>query len=99
MAETRADPKKGGDLNRMAKDGTKVPNDAGESYKELPSVPNPSQKQPKENGFGATTLNTAADNPVGAPVYDDDAITASGHSVPSAMFEKPSGHGGKEANH
>ncbi|KAI0405826.1 hypothetical protein F4802DRAFT_614024 [Xylaria palmicola] len=85
------DAHQGGDLNEMAKDGTKIPGDAGR-MNTIPSKANPQQAS---NDLGNTSLNTAADNPVGSGPADDDAITASGHSMPSSAFSKPSGTGGK----
>ncbi|GAW27152.1 hypothetical protein SAMD00023353_7700020 [Rosellinia necatrix] len=81
------DAHKGGDLSEMAKDGTKIPGDAGK-MNITPSKPSPQQA---ENDLGATSLNTAAENAVGSGKADDEAISASGHSIPSSMFEKPGG--------
>jgi len=69
-----------------------VPGDAGK-YNTLPSKPDP---QPSGNDLGNTSLNTAADNPVGTGPADDDAITGTGDSLPPSAFSKPSGTGGKE---
>ncbi|KAI1413525.1 hypothetical protein F5Y13DRAFT_188957 [Hypoxylon sp. FL1857] len=89
--------KEGGDLNQMAKDGTSIPGDAGKQNT-IPSVPNPDQKsRDAAGGIGATSLHSAADNPIGVGKNaDDNAVTASGHSVPQATVAKPSGSGGKE---
>ncbi|KAH9903995.1 hypothetical protein F4778DRAFT_780678 [Xylariomycetidae sp. FL2044] len=88
--------KEGGDLSQWAKDGTSVPNDAGKQNV-LPSVPNPHQKyEDSSGGLGATSLNTAADNPAGYGAADDNAISATGHPVPTTMTEKYSKAGGKE---
>ncbi|KAI1259208.1 hypothetical protein F5Y18DRAFT_410694 [Xylariaceae sp. FL1019] len=95
MSDTQ-DSHQGGDLNQMAKDGTKVPGDAGK-MNTVPSVASQDQKTDRE--FGASQLNTAADNPAGAGSADDEAITATGHSIDTSAFTKHSGHGGKEANH
>ncbi|KAI0181022.1 hypothetical protein GGR52DRAFT_15434 [Hypoxylon sp. FL1284] len=89
--------KEGGDLNQMAKDGTSVPGDAGKQNT-IPSVPNPDQKQRDTGGgIGAASLSSAADNPVGsAKNADNDAVSATGHSLPQSTATKPSGSGGKE---
>ncbi|KAI1761052.1 hypothetical protein GGR53DRAFT_469744 [Hypoxylon sp. FL1150] len=91
------DAKEGGDLFEMAKDGTTVPGDAGKQNI-LPSVPNPDQKyRDTSGGLGAGSLSSAADNPVGsAKNVDNDAVTATGHSVPPSTAAKPSRSGGKE---
>ncbi|KAJ2982038.1 hypothetical protein NUW58_g6535 [Xylaria curta] len=99
------DAHQGGDLNEMAKDGTKsefmslvvyagldsFPGDAGK----MNTIPSKANPQRADNDLGNTSLNTAADNPVGSGLADDDAVTASGHSMPSSAFSKPSGTGGK----
>ncbi|KAJ3577874.1 hypothetical protein NPX13_g2690 [Xylaria arbuscula] len=82
------DAHQGGELNDMAKDGTKIPGDAGK-MNTIPSKAAPSQAN---NDLGNTSLATAADNPVGA---DNEAISATGHSIPSSAFQKPGGRGGK----
>ncbi|KAI1402190.1 hypothetical protein F4819DRAFT_485808 [Hypoxylon fuscum] len=89
--------KEGGDLSQMAKDGTSIPGDAGKQNT-IPSVPNPDQKhRDTGGGIGATSLNSAADNPIGGGKNaDNDAVTATGHSVPQSTAAKPSGSGGKE---
>ncbi|KAI1781487.1 hypothetical protein F4818DRAFT_399143 [Hypoxylon cercidicola] len=88
--------KEGGDLSQMAKDGTSIPGDAGKQNT-IPSVPNPDQKRNTGGGIGAASLNSAADNPVGAAKNaDSDAVTATGHSLPQSTAAKPSGSGGKE---
>ncbi|RYC56877.1 hypothetical protein CHU98_g9336 [Xylaria longipes] len=84
------DSHQGGDLNQMAKDGTKIPGDAGK----MNTIPSKAPQQ-SVNDLGNTSLNTAADNPVGSGPADDDAVTATGHSLPSSAFSKPSGTGGK----
>ena len=59
-----SDPKQGGDLFDMAKDGTSIPNDAGQQNL-IPSVPRPDQiTDPADdpNNLGAANLAGAADN-------------------------------------
>ncbi|KAI8624199.1 hypothetical protein F5Y19DRAFT_480841 [Xylariaceae sp. FL1651] len=92
MSSTKQDPHQGGSLSEMAKDGTKIPGDAGK----LNTVPSKPDTPDVDNPFGATSLNTAAENPVGTGAADDDAISATGHEVPSTMFSKHSRNGGKE---
>ncbi|KAI1816893.1 hypothetical protein GGS20DRAFT_575241 [Poronia punctata] len=90
------DAHQGGNLSDMAKDGTKIPNDAGR----MNILPSKAGLQSNVgNDLGSTSLNTAADNPVGTGPADDDAITGTGGSLPSSAFAKPSGTGGKERNH
>ncbi|KAI8955700.1 hypothetical protein F4801DRAFT_528656 [Xylaria longipes] len=67
-----------------------VPGDAGK----MNTIPSKAPQQ-SVNDLGNTSLNTAADNPVGSGPADDDAVTATGHSLPSSAFSKPSGTGGK----
>ena len=60
-----SDPKQGGDLFDMAKDGTTMPNDAGKMNL-IPSVPRPDQMTDDNNfgnNLGADNLAGAADNP------------------------------------
>ena len=60
-----SDPKQGGDLFDMAKDGTTMPNDAGKMNL-IPSVPRPDQMTDDNNfgnNLGADSLAGAADNP------------------------------------
>ena len=62
MAPT--DPKQGGDLFDMAKDGTSIPNDAGKQNL-IPSVPRPDQitdPASDPNDLGAPDTASAADN-------------------------------------
>ncbi|KAH8157315.1 hypothetical protein CIB48_g10936 [Xylaria polymorpha] len=80
----------GGDLSQMAKDGTKIPGDAGK----MNTIPSKAPQQ-VTNDLGDTSLNTAADNPIGSGPADDDAVTATGHSLPLSASSKPSGTGGK----
>ncbi|KAI0158302.1 hypothetical protein GGR57DRAFT_500416 [Xylariaceae sp. FL1272] len=89
-------PHQGGDLNQMAKDGTTVPGTAG-IMNTVPSVPSPDQKRDRD--IPASQLNTGADNPAGYGAADDEALTATGHSIDPSAFSKPSGHGGKSANY
>ncbi|KAI1279355.1 hypothetical protein F5Y07DRAFT_41124 [Xylaria sp. FL0933] len=84
------DPHQGGDLNDMAKDGTKIPGDAGK-MNTIPSKAPP----PVNNPLGDASLHTAADNPLSSGEVDNEAISATGHSIPSSAFQKPSGTGGK----
>ncbi|KAI0473988.1 hypothetical protein GGR56DRAFT_649904 [Xylariaceae sp. FL0804] len=93
---SKQDAHVGGDLNDMAKSGTSIPGDAGK-MNTVPSVPSPHQKDASAaGGLGATTLNTAAENPTDEGELDSEAISATGHSVPKAAFEKYSESGGKE---
>ncbi|KAI1421859.1 hypothetical protein F5Y12DRAFT_718025 [Xylaria sp. FL1777] len=85
------DAHQGGDLNEMAKDGTKIPGDAGK----MNIIPSKVNTHQASNDLGNTSLNTAADNPIGNAPADDDAITATGHSIPPSAFSKPRGTGGK----
>ena len=55
-----SDPKQGGDLFDMAKDGTSIPGDAGKQNL-IPSVPRPDQIA-TDNETGAITEAGAADN-------------------------------------
>ncbi|CAJ2500419.1 Uu.00g032720.m01.CDS01 [Anthostomella pinea] len=89
------DAHQGGDLFDMAKDGTKVPGDAGK-MNTVPSVPDPHQKNASAaGGLGAKSLAGAADNPLEGGETDNNAISATGHSMPASAFSKPSGSGGK----
>ena len=59
-----SDPKQGGDLFDMAKDGTSMPNDAGKMNL-LPSVPRPDQitdPATDPNNLGSVDVEGAADN-------------------------------------
>ncbi|KAI0975325.1 hypothetical protein F4678DRAFT_323375 [Xylaria arbuscula] len=82
------DAHQGGDLYDMAKDGTKIPGDAGK----MNTIPSKANPQAAKNDLGNSSLHTAADNPIGD---DNEAISATGHSIPSSAFQKPSGTGGK----
>ena len=67
MAPT--DPKQGGDLFDMAKDGTTMPNDAGK-HNLIPSVPRPDQVTDSTNdpnNLGGSDLASAADNATDIP--------------------------------
>lgn len=55
------DPKKGGDLYDMAKDGTSIPNDAGK-MNTIPSVPRPGEDEGTVN-VNESALAGAASNP------------------------------------
>ncbi|KAF4455354.1 hypothetical protein FALBO_15640 [Fusarium albosuccineum] len=94
-----ADPKQGGDLFQMAKDGTKIPGDAGKQNT-IKSVPNPHQKEGEvAGGMGSTTLHGAADNAVLAPTEGRESgvgegISATGHDIPHSVTGKPGGRGG-----
>ncbi|GKT48704.1 uncharacterized protein ColSpa_08885 [Colletotrichum spaethianum] len=97
-----ADADQGGDLFDMAKDGTKVPGDAGKQNI-LKSVPNPHQKDPSAaGGLGSTTLYGAADNPIhddeGRPSGVGEGITATGHDIPQSVTGKPGGRGGTQGS-
>ncbi len=63
MAPT--DPKQGGDLFDMAKDGTSIPNDAGK-MNIIPSVPRPGEGEDGVNANGSA-LAGAASNPTDIP--------------------------------
>ncbi|KAI0798737.1 hypothetical protein GGR55DRAFT_684627 [Xylaria sp. FL0064] len=84
------DPHQGGDLHDMAKDGTKIPGDAGK-MNTIPSKAPP----PVDNDLGNASLHAAADNPIPSGEVDDQAISATGHPIPSSAFQKSSGTGGK----
>ncbi|OLN97712.1 hypothetical protein CCHL11_09154 [Colletotrichum chlorophyti] len=96
-----SDAKQGGDLFQMAKDGTKVPGDAGKQNV-ISSVPNPHQKdESTAGGLGSTTLHGAADNSVlaadeGRPTGVGEGITATGHDIPQSATGKPGGRGGTQ---
>ena len=66
---TSSDPKQGGDLFDMAKDGTSIPGDAGKQNL-IPSVPRPDQMTDNNNfgdNLGASDLAGAADNATDIP--------------------------------
>ncbi|KAM0206809.1 hypothetical protein ACHAQI_008034 [Fusarium lateritium] len=95
-----SDPKEGGDLFDMAKDGTSIPGDAGK-LNTIKSVPNPHQRDDEAaGGLGSTTLHGAADNALG----DDEGrasgvgevISATGHDIPNSVTGKPGGRGGTQ---
>ncbi|KAF5023022.1 hypothetical protein F66182_4906 [Fusarium sp. NRRL 66182] len=96
-----SDPKQGGDLFQMAKDGTKIPGDAGKQNT-IPSVPNPHQRDGEAGGgLGSTTLHGAADNAAlaadeGRQSGVGEGITASGHDIPLSVTGKPGGRGGTQ---
>ncbi|KAF3025736.1 hypothetical protein G7054_g1760 [Neopestalotiopsis clavispora] len=92
----------GADLNQMAKDGTKVPEDAAKPNI-IPSKAGYHNTQPTAGGLGAQMLSEAADNPVsdekrmgkhGPGV--GEVITGTGDSLPSSVSTKYSNQGGKE---
>ncbi|KAI7764844.1 hypothetical protein LZL87_004049 [Fusarium oxysporum] len=59
-----SDPKQGGDLFVMAKDGTSIPGDAGKQST-ISSAPNPYQRDGEAaGGLGSSDLAGAADNAV-----------------------------------
>ena len=66
---TPTDPKQGGDLFDMAKDGTTMPNDAGK-HNLIPSVPRPDQitdSNSESNNLGGIDVAGAADNATDIP--------------------------------
>ena len=73
-----SDPKQGGDLFDMAKDGTSIPGDAGKQNL-IPSVPRPDQIA-TENETGAINYGGAADNAT------DISRVRSNHLVPSTLI-------------
>ncbi|KAF9870666.1 hypothetical protein CkaCkLH20_11768 [Colletotrichum karsti] len=91
--------KQGGDLYDMAKDGTKVPGNAGKQNI-ITSVPNPHQKDGEAGGgLGSTTLHGAADNATlaadeGRPTGVGEGITGTGNEIPQSTAGKPGGRGG-----
>ncbi|KAK7443657.1 hypothetical protein Landi51_09005 [Colletotrichum acutatum] len=96
-----ADAKQGGDLYDMAKDGTKVPGDAGKQNI-IKSVPNPHQQESAAGGLGSTTLHGAADNALntneGRPSGVGEGISATGHEIPQSVTGKPGGRGGTQGS-
>ncbi|KAK6193432.1 cofilin [Pestalotiopsis sp. IQ-011] len=91
----------GADLNQMAKDGTRVPEDAAKPNI-IPSKAGFHNLQPTAGGLGAAMLSEAADNPVsdekrlgkhGPGV--GEVITGTGDSMPSMTSTKHTGTGGK----
>ncbi|KAF6839850.1 hypothetical protein CMUS01_04139 [Colletotrichum musicola] len=95
--------KQGGDLYDMAKDGTKVPGDAGKQNT-IPSVPNPHQRDGEAaGGLGSTTLHGVADNSnlaadEGRLTKVGEGITATGHDLPQSTAGKPGGRGGTQGS-
>ncbi|KAL2876864.1 hypothetical protein SGCOL_007889 [Colletotrichum sp. CLE4] len=96
-----ADAKQGGDLYDMAKDGTKVPGDAGKQNI-IKSVPNPHQDPSAAGELGSTTLHGAADNALdtkkGRPSGVGEGISATGHEIPQSVTGKPGGRGGTQGS-
>ncbi|KAF4445834.1 hypothetical protein F53441_10479 [Fusarium austroafricanum] len=96
-----SDPKQGGDLFQMAKDGTSIPGDAGKQNI-VSSVPNPHQRDGEAaGGLGSTTLHGAADNAVlsaseGRESGVGEGISATGHDIPHSVTGKPGGRGGTQ---
>ncbi|KAM0542860.1 hypothetical protein ACHAPJ_012583 [Fusarium lateritium] len=95
-----SDPKQGGDLFDMAKDGTSIPGDAGKQNI-IRSVPNPHQKDGEAaGGLGSTTLHGAADNALaegeGRETGVGEVISATGHDIPQSVLGKPGGRGGTQ---
>ncbi|MCJ1293251.1 hypothetical protein MMC34_004805 [Xylographa carneopallida] len=91
-----SDPKQGGDLFDMAKDGTTMPNDAGKMNL-IPSVPRPDQMTDDNNfgnNLGADSLAGAADNPTDISRSNKDigmtgeAITGTGNTLPAEAETK-----------
>ncbi|MCJ1372328.1 hypothetical protein MMC20_003552 [Loxospora ochrophaea] len=91
-----SDPKQGGDLFDMAKDGTSIPNDAGQQNL-IPSVPRPDQiTDPADdpNNLGAANLAGAADNATDISRRTKDmgttgeVITGTGDQLPAAAESK-----------
>lgn len=84
------DAHKGGDLYDMAKDGTKIPNDAGK-LNLIPSVPRPDQMDETNNaGLGDPNLQTAADNPIDIARGNKD-MGATGEVVSGTGDQMPAG--------
>ncbi|KAL0937037.1 uncharacterized protein CTRU02_209253 [Colletotrichum truncatum] len=98
-----ADARKGGDIFDMAKDGTKIPGDAGKQNV-IKSVPNIHQRDGEAGGgFGATTLHEAADNSSlaadeGRPTGLGEGITGTGNAIPQSAVGKPGGRGGTQGS-
>ncbi|KAI0203689.1 hypothetical protein F4808DRAFT_457953 [Astrocystis sublimbata] len=86
----KQDAHQGGDLFDMAKDGTKIPGDAGK----MNIIPSKAPQAPA-NDLGSASLNTAAENAAGNVKVVDDAVTGTGDSLPPSIFSKASGSGGK----
>ncbi|KAI0509058.1 hypothetical protein F5B22DRAFT_618288 [Xylaria bambusicola] len=58
------------------------------------TIPSKANPQDAKNDLGNTSLATAADNPIGTS-GDNEAVSATGHSIPDSVFQKPGGRGGK----
>ncbi|KAK1833038.1 hypothetical protein QBC39DRAFT_255487 [Podospora conica] len=84
----------GGDLFDMAKDGTKVPGDAGKQNI-IPSVARPDQKSSETaGGLGAASLHDAADNAANITGFGE--VISAGGAMPEDVGQKYSRSGGKE---
>jgi len=87
-------PNSGGDIFDMAKDGTRVPEDAA-APRYIPSKPRPDEvaSAPNPNDFGGRTLAEAATNEGDIPrtTRDTDVrdiLTGTGDSLPSHVDSK-----------
>ena len=90
-------PQDSGNLFDMAKDGTKVPEDAAKP-RVIPSKPNPSQLEDTAGGLGATDLHSAADNFSTPSGGLGEGVTGTGDALPDSTTAKAFGsnsHGGK----
>ncbi|MCJ1308140.1 hypothetical protein MMC25_001792 [Agyrium rufum] len=87
-----SDPKQGGDLFDMAKDGTTIPGDAGKMNL-IPSVPRPDQIA-SDSDTGATDLAAAADNATDISRANKDisatgeVMTGTGDQLPAQVESK-----------
>ncbi|KAJ9129843.1 hypothetical protein NKR19_g10161 [Coniochaeta hoffmannii] len=85
----------GGDLFDMAKDGTKVPEDAAKPNI-IPSKARPDQQgEDTAGGLGATKLHMAADNATATTGFGE-TVSAVGGELPENIGQKYSRSGGKE---
>ncbi|MCJ1236703.1 hypothetical protein MMC14_004685 [Varicellaria rhodocarpa] len=91
-----SDPKQGGDLFDMAKDGTSMPNDAGK-MNILPSVPRPDQitdPATDPNNLGSVDVEGAADNATDISRTTRDSatggeiLTGTGDQLPAQVESK-----------
>ncbi|KAK3305164.1 uncharacterized protein B0T15DRAFT_415414 [Chaetomium strumarium] len=85
----------GGNLFDMAKDGTKVPEDAAKPNV-IPSVARPDQRgdQAGAGGLGSATLHQAADNALSGSGQGE--IISAGGALPEDVGGKYSRDGGKQ---